>query len=346
MNDFDLRLCKDVYNTELECLCKVYLKLADGIIPKEGELDGDINTPHNQALLYELKGIAKKIPEFKEFFEDFRKRIYFLEVNGVVTPESHPTFGKSDEAISSAHNRYFHCISLANLCDRPVFEVKLSDGMLDKIEDASFFECDTLVGALREPRQFGVCLKRKFYHIPAKYIEEYAIPKYVAIYQSERLFGKELAGIKYYGEVKKCIPLKRSRIRELPRKSNELYYKFKVKRWERLENPISAKEIGFVRLFTSFSLLQNSSEVPELALLDKNDFILYQLIKSATVELANDAEQIFVGFRFSDFEIFASTDNVYLCKEGSLLEKYKFSTFLATPSNFLEKIKAGMKKHL
>lgn len=346
MNDFDLRLCADVYKTEIERLSRLYIKLADDIIPQEGELDGNINTQYNQALLYELKRIAKKIPEFKDVFEAFRKRIYFLEIHGVSTLDEHPSVNDEDEKLLSAYNCYLACISLVCCCDKPIYEIKLSGDILDKTENVSFFECDTLVGALREPRQLGICLKRKFYHIPAKHIEEYAIPKYVAIYQSERLFGKELAGVRYYGEVKKCIPIKRSRIRELPRNSNEIYYKFKVKRWERLENPVSAKEIGFIRLFTSFSLLQNSSEIPELTLLDKNDFILYHLIKTAGVELADDPWRIFVGFRFSGFEIFLNSKILYLCKEGTLLEKYKISTFLTAPLSFLEKIKEGIKKHL
>ena len=345
MNDFDLRLCADVYKTEIEYLSRIYIKLVDSIIPQEGELDGDINTNYNQALLYELKSIAKKIPEFKDLFEAFRKRIYFLEIHGALTPDKHPAVNEDEEKLWSAYNAYLRCISVTCCYDKSICEIKLPNNILDKIEDDSFFECDTLIGALREPRQLGICLKRKFYHIPAKYIEEYAIPKYVAIYQSERLFGKELAGVKYYGEVKKCIPIKRSRIRELPRNSNELYYKFKVKRWERIENTIGAKEIGFIRLFTSFSLLQNSSEIPELTLLDKSDFMLYNFIKTARAEIVNNAEHIFVGFRFLNLEIFVSAENVYLCKGEALLEKYKISAFLATPISFLEKIKEGRKKH-
>ena len=345
MNDLKLHLCETIYNAEMEQLSKEYIKLVDSIIPCEGELDGNINTLYNQALLYQLKDIAKKIPQMHDVFEIFRKRIYFLEVHGVKTPEAHPAIEDATQEFLSAYSCYAKCIALALCCDAPIFEIKISEEVLEKIEDPSFFECDTLIGALRAPRQFGVCLKRKFYHIPAKYIEEYAIPKYVAIYQSERLFGKELAGVKYYGEVKKCVPLKRNRIRELPSTSNELYYKFKVKKWQRLENPISAKEIGFVRLFTSFSLLQNSSEIPELTLLDKNDFLLYHLIKQANDELKNDFEKAFVGFEFLNFQIFVSADNIYLCKDENVLEKYKTSSFFYTPSLFLEKIMGCMKKH-
>ena len=345
MNDLKLHLCEAIYNFEMEQLSRAYIKLVDTIGPCEGELDGNINTLYNQALLYQLKDIAKKIPQMTVIFESFRKRIYFLEIHGVKTPDVHPVIEDATQNFLSAYSCYEKCIALALCCDAPIFEIKLSCDVLEKIEEPSFFECDTLIGALRAPRQFGVCLKRKFYHIPAKYIEEYAIPKYVAIYQSENLFGKELAGVKYYGEVKKCVPLKRNRIRELPSTSNELYYKFKVKKWQRLENPISAKEIGFVRLFTSFSLLQNATEIPELTLLDKNDFVLYYLLKQANNELKNDLRKAFVGFEFSDFEIFVSTDNIYLCKGENLLEKYKNSSFFYTPSLFLEKIMGSMKKH-
>lgn len=346
MNGSNLKLSQDVYNIEIELLSKDYIKFVDRIVPCEGELDGDIDTLYNQALLYQLKAIAKKIPDIKAIFEIFRKRIYFLELHGVKTPEKHPIVENASDDFCLAYNCYLRFISTVLCRDVKVYEISAFDDIISKINDESFFECDTLVGALRAPRQFGVCLKRKFYHIPAKYIEEYAIPKYVAIYQSERLFGKELAGIKYYGEVKKCLPIRRNRIRELPSDSTELYYKFKIKRWERLDKGIDAKELGFVRLFTSFSLLQNSSEIPELTLLDKNDFMLYHFIKQANNELQKDPSKAFVGCRFLEFEIFVGVDNIYLSKEGVLIERYKTSTYCNTPTVFLEKIKSEMKKHL
>lgn len=345
MNSSGLRVCAEIYNAEALRLCNAYIRAIDAIIPFEGELDGDVNTPHNQALLYQLKDIAKGIPEFKELFEVLRKRIYFLEVRGVSREEALPKIENPSAEFEFADRIYRLFMNLLGFEKSSVCEVSLPLDFIDAIEDVSCFEANALVGALRDPRQFGVCLKRKFYHIPAKYVEEYPIPEYVAIYQSERLFGRELAGIKYYGQVKKCIPIRRSRIRELPKSSNELYYKFKVKEWKRLENPIQARELGFVRLFTSISLLLNSKEIPELTFTNKEDLAFYRLMYLADKELRENPERIFTGFRFGDFELIFSAEQIYLLKGEELLKKYRYSSFLATPSAVSQKIREEMKKY-
>ena len=345
MQDNILYLYTVIYDVELERVCGEYLSAVDNVIPREGELDGDINTVYNQALLYQLKDIARAVSDRKEFFERFRKRIYFLEVRGVQTPEILSQIEDKSEEYLKACVTYRRAVSLLACKSEPISEVALSQELLEMVEDKKFFECDTLVGTLRAPRQIGVCLKRKFYHIPAKQIEEHALPKYVAIYQSERMFGEELAGIKYYGEIKRCVRLRRSRIREIPKSSNEMYYKFKVRKWERLENPIAAKEIGFVRLFTSFSLLKNSKEVPELTFLDKEEFILYRLMTLASAEIESNPDKAFCGFRLSEFDIFVGRKFVYLCRSGRVLESYRRASFPIAPSAFVKEIRGGIKRH-
>ena len=345
MQDNELYLHKVIYDVELERVCGEYLSAVDNVIPREGELDGDINTPYNQALLYQLKDIARAVSDRKEAFERFRKRIYFLEVRGVQEPELLPEIEDKSEEYLKACEAYRRAVALLSCKDEPISEVVLPQEIFEMIEDKKFFECDTLVGTLRSPRQIGICLKRKFYHIPAKQIEEHDLPKYVAIYQSERMFGEELSGIKYYGEIKRCVRLRRSRIREIPKSSNEMYYKFKVRKWERLENPIAAKEIGFVRLFTSFSLLKNSKEVPELTFLDKEEFVLYRLMTLANAQIQANPNKAFCGFRLSDFDILVGGKFVYLCKGGRALESYRRASFPIAPSAFVKEIRCGMKRY-
>ena len=345
MQDNKLYLYTVIYDVELERVCGEYLSAVDNVIPREGELDGDINTACNQALLYQLKSIAKAFSDRKDFVERLRKRIYFLEVRGVQTPESLPEIEDKSEEYLKAYETYRRVVALLSCKNEPISEVVLSKDFLEMIEDEKFFECDTLIGTLRSPRQIGVCLKRKFYHIPAKQIDDHTLPKYVAIYQSERMFGEELAGIKYYGEIKKRVRLRRSRIREIPKSSNELYYKFKVRKWERLENPIAAKEIGFVRLFTSFSLLKNAKEVPELTFLDKEELILYRLMILANAQMESISDKAFCGYRVSGFDIFVGGKFVYLCRDGRVLESYRRASFSTAPSAFVKEIRGGMKRH-
>ena len=221
--------------------------------------------------------------------------------------------------------------------DVEVTEITLPSELASSLQKIRVFEADTLVGALRAPRQLGICLKRKFYHIPAVYIEEYAIPKYIALYQSKKMFGDEVSGIKYYGEVKKCTPMRRSKIREIPKNSNELYYKFKIKKWKRLDNAVESKELGFVRLFTNLFLLQNVKEVSALTITEGEDFKLYKLLS-----LANEAlfsESAIARFCFDGFDVVFTRDVIYLCNDGKIAERYWRSSLDATPSLVLRKIK-------
>ena len=221
--------------------------------------------------------------------------------------------------------------------DSEIVEISLADELLDEIAKCDFSEYDTLVGAMRSPRQMGVCLKRKFYHIPAFYVEEYPIPKYIALYQSQRMFGDEISGIKYYGEVRKCTPVRRSKIREIPKDSSELYYKFRVKSWKRLDTPIFAGELGFVRLFTRFFLLKGVDDVSALTISDAYEFRLYKLLKTANLAIKekNDVAR----FGIDGFDVIFTNEIIYLCLDGRICERYYRSGISATPSHLLGKMK-------
>ena len=322
------RVGADVYYEESERLCRRYLALVDQIILP----DNDSRGRQAQAALSHLKEIYLKLWKDAPLKVEFARRIELLERHAAVLQEC---FDQENEE----YNAYRFCIECLSYSEKSVKEVTLEQELMDGLERVSFCEYDTLVGSFRSPRQFGICLKRKFYHIPAKYIEEYPIPKYIAIYQSERMFGRELSGIKYYGEVKKCTPIRRSRISEIPKGSNELYYKFKVKQWNRLNTPIAAKEIGFIRLFTSFFLLQNAQEVPDLTVSDRAEFVLMRLLRLASNALSEDKQLIFSAFIFEDNEVILTAESIFLCKDGGVIKRYRHSNFLNTPSTVLKDIK-------
>ena len=225
--------------------------------------------------------------------------------------------------------------------DSEIIEISLPDELISTLKGHDFTENDTLVGAMRSPRQFGICLKRKFYHIPAIFLEEYPIPKYIALYQSQRMFGDEIAGVRYYGEVKKCTPMRRSKIREIPKKSNEIYFKFKVKGWKRLDVPISAGEIGFVRFFTSLFLLKNVADISALEIDNEHEFRLYKLLK-----LANDAikaKNDVARFCIDGFDVIFTKEIIYLCVNQRICERYYRSNLCDAPSKLLRKIQKDIK---
>ena len=224
--------------------------------------------------------------------------------------------------------------------DEEISEISLSDELASIIDGIDFSEQDTLVGAMRNPRQLGISLKRRFYHIPAFYIEEYAIPKYIALYQSQKMFGDEVSGIKYYGEVKKCMPMRRSKIREIPKKSNETYYKFNVKKRNRIDTLVKAKEIGFVRLFTNLSLLQNVSEVSALTISNAYDLKLYKLLESANDAVGGECG--LAHFVLDGLDVVFTKHIIYLCKNGRIVERYWQTSLESKPSLVLNKIKKDM----
>ena len=338
-----LYICADVYREEIRRLCLLYISAFDSMIPAENNLSGDIDVPSNRVLLCQLKNIAKKLWADCDIIPKINKRIYFLELHGVKEAfDEDNTEERSIEA-ELVYKCYELCMKAFAYSKDPINEVRISDELISKLDKNDISERNTLIGALRAPRQLGICLKRKFYHIPASYIEEYAIPEYVAIYQSERIFGKELAGIKYYGEVKKCTPMRRSKIREIPKNSNELYYKFKVKEWKRLECPVAAKELGFVRLFTNIFLLENAIDIPELTVMDRYGFSLYRLLKLAQNEIEKQ-DAVFSGFKIDGCEIVFTFDAIYLCKEQRIQKKYLRSVYSFAPSAVFEDIKKELEK--
>lgn len=139
-----------------------------------------------------------------------------------------------------------------------------------------------LVGSLRNPSQLDVCLGCGFYHVPACQIPEDRLPiSYVAIYQSRSLFPED-CGIFFYGQVKKYTLVPRWQITEIPKNSDELYYRLEVVRWEQLEPPIGVREVPFTHLFTNLFLLTHSRETPELSLKTPMQYRYYQALSAAT----------------------------------------------------------------
>ncbi|MBR5543744.1 MAG: YitT family protein, partial [Oscillospiraceae bacterium] len=160
-------------------------------------------------------------------------------------------------------------------------------GLMQKLttnKATDFSTRDVLVGTLRNTMQLETCIKGKFYHIPAIRLDDDCFPvRYVAIYQSLHKFGTD-AGVYYYGEVRKTSCVKRFEITEIPKNSDELYYRFEIKEWKRLKSPVIPREGDIINLSTTLFLLQTARDIGELTLRTREEFLLYheieKLIKS------------------------------------------------------------------
>ena len=179
-----------------------------------------------------------------------------------------------------------------------------------------------LVGALRSPYQLDVCREHSFYHLPAKQIPNDWLPfSYVAIYQSHTMFPDD-CGVMLYGKVVSWKPVHRWQIREIPKNSDELYYRLEVECWKQLEPPIAAQELPLVHLKTNLFLLTHSLETPGLILRTPEHYVYYQALQTAltlgegivfrhpggVVRLKNELLQVhrfgrkIAGFCVSDFQ--------------------------------------------
>ena len=129
--------------------------------------------------------------------------------------------------------------------------------------------------------------------------------RYVAIYESKRLFGAGV-GIQNYGEVTKCSPVRRDEITELaarPETEDKLYYRFEIKEWKHLSQPIAAKEMGFVRKFSNLFLFEHSAEIPELWIRSEEEYSLYSELKRAVNNTTINDEDNNLGFNFRRFTL-------------------------------------------
>lgn len=221
----------------------------------------------------------------------------------------------------------------------------LPRGIEKKLAKVDWSERDVLIGTLSKRQQLDVCLKYRFYHIPAERLKDSDFPiRYIALYQSRTLFGSE-SGVRYYGEVTKCIPMCRGQITEIkprPGTENKLYYRFEIKEWKQLSKPIVAKEMGFVIKFTNLFLLKHSAEVPELWIRSEEEYRLYSELKRAINDTTiNDVDNNH-GFNFGSFTLLFENGNILISKGKQIFTKYRISDFSRHPNAVFRQIQKDL----
>ncbi|MFZ4590010.1 MAG: endonuclease domain-containing protein [Ignavibacteria bacterium] len=127
---------------------------------------------------------------------------------------------------------------------------------------------NTIVCWLKQKSDLSILLNEGWYRIPVKTnLENLHKVKYLAFYQSYA-FGKAACIIKHYGTIEKIEIAKRTELfpKEKPNeKSNDEYYKIKMKDMNILETPIPSKRnrrIIFIN--TTLEKLLSATEVNDL----------------------------------------------------------------------------------
>lgn len=284
-----------------------------------GPETGDINTMHRyrDAIVYQngagpyertMFGAYVLFPYHDEkLYKEHRfyKSINQVNIGGLpfLPSATHLVTDMLDELISDSPDSAFERATL------PI-------GIEKKLAKVNWNERDVLVGTLRNKEQLGICLNHKFYHIPVKQIEKSKLPiRYVAIYQTKAKFGDQ-AQIRYYGEVLSNRLVKRKEITEIPKNSDEPYYRFEIKEWKELSHPLKPKEKGFVNIFTNLFLLENSTEVPELYLQTEDQYRFYSELKRRVGMEKEDNDNLQNGFRIGDCTVFFLDGNIILSMGG------------------------------
>ena len=217
--------------------------------------------------------------------------------------------------------------------------VILPRGIEDKLVKTDWTKRDVLVGALRNKDQLEICLKHKFYHIPAARIAESELPiHYVAIYQSIKYFGKD-AGIRYYGEVTRYTLVKRYEIKEIEKNSDELYYRLEIKEWKRMNVPLVAKEVRGFPFFTNMFLLQHCLEVPDLKIKTAEEYRLYTELKRLSQNVTLNDEENVNGFQYNGKNIILKNGEIQVVDLGQVIEHVTVDMFVRNPSTAFNQLK-------
>lgn len=227
---------------------------------------------------------------------------------------------------------------IADSPDSAFERATLPRGIEDKLAKIDWNQRDVLVGALRNKAQLETCLQHKFYHIPAAKIKEADLPiHYVAIYQSINIFGRE-AGIRYYGEVTKTNVVKRRDIREIPKNSDEAYYRFEIKEWKELNIPLVAKEVRDFPFFTNVFLLQHCPDVPDLQISSEAEYRLYTEVRRLAHDASVNETDAEPGFKYDDKTIIMENGDITVLKDGAKIEQLSIETFMRKPRESMRMI--------
>ncbi len=167
----------------------------------------------------------------------------------------------------------------------------LPQGIERKLATVDWNRRDVLVGTLRNKQQFQVNFDHRFYHVSTSAINSGRFPiHYIALYEAG-------TGVQWYGEVETYDTVRRSEITELPKASDELYYRINVKEWIKLDHLIKVKEYAPRRLwYTNLFLLEHAAEVPELTIKSETAYRLHIELKRRLASVTineNDNEQAF-----------------------------------------------------
>lgn len=219
----------------------------------------------------------------------------------------------------------------------------LPKGIESKLAKVDWSCRDVLVGTLRSKEQLDVCLEHNFYYVPAERVEKHLPIRYVAIYQTINLFGKD-AGIVHYGEVGNYKVVRRSEITEIPGNSDEPYYRFEIVKWDKLNRPIRPKEIRSVVLFTNLFLLKHSTYVSDLVVRSEEEYRFLTELRRRTDAAVINGEEHPNGFMFEGSTILFTGAEILAYADNKITARYPVNDFIHRPNAVFRQIMQSIKE--
>ena len=224
----------------------------------------------------------------------------------------------------------------------------LPRGIEEKLATVDWEKRDVLIGTFRNREQFDRCFENRFYYVPESQISEDKLPiHYVALYQTNKMFGEGNGRIQYYGEAIRVARVRRSSIKEVPMTRNngdEIYYRITVREWKDLskENellrPIFPKESGFVVDFTNMFLLQHSEYVQELRIKSEEEYRFYSELKRNAKNAEIDGDDSFAGFTIRDAKFVFSDGEILALRKEQIVGRSQIAEFAKRPAQVFRRL--------
>ncbi len=220
----------------------------------------------------------------------------------------------------------------------------LPKGIENKLKKVNWNRMDVLVGPVRRREQLAVCLEHRFYYVPVGFLPREKLPIHeVAIYQPKDLYGRE-AGIEYYGEVVSLEKVARRDIVEIPRASDDLFYRVNVREWIKLDRRIEAKEYGIRNAaFTNVFLLKHSATVPELfQIKTEEEYRFFTELKRVAGDASLINDDSVTGFEFGKYKIIFENGEIILFDQAVMLGHCNINDFIRSPNAQFRELKKRM----
>ena len=213
----------------------------------------------------------------------------------------------------------------------------LPRGIEEKLTRVDWSVKDVMVGTVRNQEQLKFCKEKKWYYVPARFINDKVLPiRYIALH--EESIGTD-TGIRMYGEVLETRKMKRSSI-PTPSRGNpdELYYCFRIREWLNLQESISIKDSskGQPR-FTNKLLLDTCKESYQLFEIESEaDYRLMLEIINAFGDVETDEKVYKINESFSITTI--GEDFTVMSNDGTT-KKFSKASFANHPRAIFRNLK-------